>query len=137
MTTNNEQQRKAKKVIGDYERRVLQTFVQWYRQANRTLEDASSQAYTIAKGTVGGLTASQTISILQEHPEWTHEEPEESYSSDTISITIGEITRRHIIHHLEKFYSNKWHTGSLYLSRYTRMNTRKPYDRGTYHTRHD
>jgi len=102
-----EQQNISNNITEDFEQRVLQACILWYQQENTTIDDASSHAYTIARDTVKGLAATQVVSLLQEHPKWTYQNSEERYASDKINITIGEITRRHFVQHLEKVIQKK------------------------------
>ena len=94
-------------ITKDYEQRVLHTFAGWYQKENPSLDAAASEAYSIARDTVKGLTATQVVTLLQERPEWTRQKPEQRYDSDTKGITIGEIARRHFVKYLEHVIQHK------------------------------
>jgi hypothetical protein len=85
----------------EYEQKALATFKAWYQKSRPTIKEASQQAYVIARETVGGLTTTQVIHLLEEHSEWTHQHPQESFDSDKAGLSIGEIARRHLVKHLE------------------------------------
>lgn len=107
MNGHNGQKSDAASISEAYERQVLEAFKTWYWQENPTIKEASAQAFIIARDTVNALTATQVICLLQEHSEWTYQEPQEKYDSDKHGVTIGEIARRHFVKHLEKIIQSK------------------------------
>jgi hypothetical protein len=93
-----------------YEREVLEAFQIWYwQQTQPTIDEASTQALRIARHTVvRGLTTNQVIVLLQEHSEWIHQPPQETYQSDKDGgMTIGEVARRHLVKHLQQIIQKK------------------------------
>lgn len=84
-----------------YEQQALDTFRQWYRESRPTIRDAALHASVLACKTVGSLTPTQVILLLQEHPDWTHRLPPEIAYNQTC-LTIGEAARLHLVQHLEQ-----------------------------------
>jgi hypothetical protein len=106
----NEQHQQSPSITEEYEQKALAAFRTWYQQAYPTISQASAHAYLIARDAVGGLTTTQVVLLLQEHSEWTHQHPRETFESDRRGISIGEIARRHFVVHLERAIQKKgWH----------------------------
>lgn len=85
----------------EYEQRTLDAFRQWYRQTRPIIRDADLHASVLVCKTVGSLTPTQVILLLQEHPDWTHRLPPEIAYNQTC-LTIGEAARLHLVQHLEQ-----------------------------------
>jgi hypothetical protein len=84
-----------------YEQQALDAFRQWYRQTHPTIRDADLHVSAIARETVEGLTPTQVIRLLAEHPEWTHRFPPDIAYNQTC-LTVGEATRQHLVTHLQQ-----------------------------------
>ena len=91
----------------EYEQKALAAWKRWYHRAQPTIEDASAQAYVIARDTVGSLTTTQVTLLLQEHSDWTHRPAQETFDSDKNGVSIGEIARRHFVQYLERTIQSK------------------------------
>src|SRR2546429_7124765 len=80
---------------------AIMLFVNWYQQKQPTIQEASTQAYSIAHSAIGILTPDQVVLLLHEHPDWIYQRPAERDVCDRNGdVTIGDITRRHLIQHL-------------------------------------
>ena len=90
-------------ITEEYEQKVLAAFKAWYQREQPTIQNASFHAEVIARDTVGGLTTTQVILLLQEHKGWIYEKARDR----GCILTVGELARQHLVAHLEQVIQRK------------------------------